>query len=175
MFVFDKSESSKQISRDRIKTFFVTVMEAIKVSGIRYLLIQVVVLLLVFVGICIPVYRFASPEDESRTSFIALCSVGLYLLMFGLLKGAEMPVRVTFNDSELEIEMRFFFWTSTTIILYEDARIKYDDFRRLISLYHGKKIIRFDPLLWSRSLRKRLMNAFELHSVQTMADEKNKS
>ena len=144
-------------------------MEAVRVTNAKYYWTQFLIVAMMFVAISVPVnyYKYAiTYSDISINTFeIFLCSLGFYLIVFVLLKGAEMPTRIAFDNSKVIVETRFFFWVSVKEYLYERINVAISKNERVLSLHYDSTIVRFDPLLWQRKQRKRIIQAFQSHHV----------
>lgn len=144
-------------------------MEAFKVTNIKYFWTQFLIVAMIFIAISVPInyYKYAiTYSNISINTFeILLCSLGFYLIVFVLLKGAEMPTGIAFDDSKVIVETRFFLWVSVKEYLYERINVTISKDERILSLHCDPTIVRFDPLLWQRKQRKRIIQAFRSHHV----------
>jgi hypothetical protein len=145
-------------------------MVTIKVTNIRYLWIQVLIVALLFVAILVPFNFFQFARSYSEVSLnsidILLLSLGIYLMVFGLLKGAEMPVRITFDESMVTIDKRFFFWVSTGKLSYDDIRITTNNNLRPLMVHWKASLVCFDALLWQKKQRLIIIQECRLHHVE---------
>lgn len=147
-------------------------MDTIKVTKWRYLWTQMMFVFLLFIAIWFPLifYKYGRSyfKESINTLHIFLCSFGLYLLDGVFLKRADMPTELVFYDSKVEIISRFFFWTSKKEFTYEDTIITDG---RVLSVHSGTAKVHFDPLLWPKTKRVKIIQAFQRHHVDVKLND----
>ena len=147
-------------------------METLGVSVFKYWCILAISLVLCIVAIGIPVcyFQYTKVYSDGNVNFlfVTISGICLFLLVMAVFKGAEMPIQVSFSDKCIRLDTRFFFRRTHMVIPYEEAELHCSENQRNVSLHNGWKETRFDPLLWSRKDRLRIVNEMKLHSVNAL-------
>lgn len=145
-------------------------MATIGVSRFKYWCILAISLVLCIIAIGIPVcyfqYTRVYSDGNVNFFFVTTCGVCLFILVMGVFRGAEMPINVSFSGNRIDVDTRFFFWGTHKVVPYEEAEFHTSENQRYVSLCYGSKEARFDPLLWSRKDRQRIVNEMKRHNVK---------
>lgn len=150
-------------------------METIGVSKFKYWCILTISLVLCIAAIGIPVcyFQYTKVYSDSNVNLfhVTICGVCLFFWIMVVSRGAEMPVKVCFSCDCIEVNTRFFFWETHKIVPYEKVELHFSDNQRIVSLHYGPEEMRFDPLLWSKKNRHRIVNEMKRHNVEDLEAE----
>ena len=146
-------------------------MEVYRVSTVRYfalLLAYMFLLPLAAILVIFKVHYSTTGDSLDDVNVYMAMAVAFFWAVLDLfvLKGARMPVCVRFLEDTLSIETRFLFWCKTEFVSYDKAIVSINQERRVISFLWDSKSARFDPLLWSKQNRQRIVDEIKRHNVK---------
>ena len=144
-------------------------METIRIPILKYFLILLEYLFLFVSAVLLALYsvHYATTEDviDFNVYFVATITFCFVLLYLIFLKGAKMPIEISFYEYEAVLSMCYFFWKTNKTIPYSSAEIHFNQSSNSVELLYGTRIIRFDPLLWSKKDRLAIVEKMKQHQV----------